>query len=172
MSQALATFFLPFQKGTATTRLPLSSGTWGCGSPVVKVMDHDRHVMSSSPVPLTRHGPVSSRTIRRHLAEGYLGSFGPLLGHSMTPTHQCLRLKWCHTGGNWTVQRNGTRSSFAPTASVMVWSVIAYNSRLPLVLFCGTMPNQRYMHDILEPHVLSLMQRLPGAIFQQHNVHP
>ncbi|GFX99959.1 uncharacterized protein TNCV_259961 [Trichonephila clavipes] len=25
---------------------------WGCGSPVVKVSDHDRHVMSSSPVPL------------------------------------------------------------------------------------------------------------------------
>ncbi|GFV15649.1 hypothetical protein TNCV_1690611 [Trichonephila clavipes] len=24
----------------------------GCGSPVVKVSDHDRHVMSSSPVPL------------------------------------------------------------------------------------------------------------------------
>ncbi|GFU03063.1 uncharacterized protein TNCV_113711 [Trichonephila clavipes] len=28
----------------------------GCGSPVVKVSDHGRHVMSSSPVPLkTRH---------------------------------------------------------------------------------------------------------------------
>ncbi|GFW52765.1 uncharacterized protein TNCV_2393441 [Trichonephila clavipes] len=25
---------------------------WGCGSPVVKVSDHGRHVMSSSPVPL------------------------------------------------------------------------------------------------------------------------
>ncbi|GFW74041.1 hypothetical protein TNCV_545651 [Trichonephila clavipes] len=25
--------------------------TWGCGSPVVKVSDHGRHVMSSSPVP-------------------------------------------------------------------------------------------------------------------------
>ncbi|GFW59243.1 uncharacterized protein TNCV_2781741 [Trichonephila clavipes] len=27
----------------------------GCGSPVVKVSDHDRHVMSSSPVPLKTH---------------------------------------------------------------------------------------------------------------------
>ncbi|GFV43927.1 uncharacterized protein TNCV_1669421 [Trichonephila clavipes] len=25
--------------------------TWGCGSPVVKVSDHDRHVTSSIPVP-------------------------------------------------------------------------------------------------------------------------
>ncbi|GFW40333.1 uncharacterized protein TNCV_1018911 [Trichonephila clavipes] len=25
--------------------------TWGCGSPVVKISDHGRHVMSSSPVP-------------------------------------------------------------------------------------------------------------------------
>ncbi|GFX61443.1 hypothetical protein TNCV_823491 [Trichonephila clavipes] len=24
----------------------------GCGSPVVRISDHDRHVMSSSPVPL------------------------------------------------------------------------------------------------------------------------
>ncbi|GFX91195.1 transposable element Tcb2 transposase [Trichonephila clavipes] len=26
-----------------------------------------------------------------------------------------------------------------------------------------------YVHDILQPHVLPLMQRLPGAIFQQEN---
>ncbi|GFT44726.1 uncharacterized protein TNCV_2845161 [Trichonephila clavipes] len=25
---------------------------WGCGSPVVKVSDHDGHVMSSNPVPI------------------------------------------------------------------------------------------------------------------------
>ncbi|GFU99866.1 uncharacterized protein TNCV_1257151 [Trichonephila clavipes] len=28
---------------------------WDCGSPVVKVSDHDRHVMSSSSVPLKTH---------------------------------------------------------------------------------------------------------------------
>ncbi|GFY06923.1 transposable element Tcb2 transposase [Trichonephila clavipes] len=31
------------------------------------------------------------------------------------------------------------------------------------------MTAQRYVHDILQPHVLPLMHRLPGAIFQQHN---
>ncbi|GFX54435.1 transposable element Tcb1 transposase [Trichonephila clavipes] len=32
------------------------------------------------------------------------------------------------------------------------------------------MTAQPYVHDILEPHVLPLRQRLPGAIFQQDNV--
>ncbi|GFW64259.1 transposable element Tcb1 transposase [Trichonephila clavipes] len=34
------------------------------------------------------------------------------------------------------------------------------------------MAAQRYVHDILQPHVLPLMQRLPGAIFQQDNARP
>ncbi|GFV53054.1 transposable element Tcb1 transposase [Trichonephila clavipes] len=34
------------------------------------------------------------------------------------------------------------------------------------------MTAQRYVHDILQPHVLPLMQRLPGAIFQQDNARP
>ncbi|GFU52125.1 uncharacterized protein TNCV_3066831 [Trichonephila clavipes] len=29
------------------------------------------------------------------------------------------------------------------------------------------MTAQRYVHDILQPHVLPLMQRLPGAIFNK-----
>ncbi|GFV65811.1 transposable element Tcb2 transposase [Trichonephila clavipes] len=31
------------------------------------------------------------------------------------------------------------------------------------------MTAQRYLHDILQSHVLPLMQRLPGPIFQQNN---
>ncbi|GFS60420.1 transposable element Tcb2 transposase [Trichonephila clavipes] len=57
----------------------------------------------------------------------------------------------------------------APTASVMAWGAIAYNTRSPLVLIRGSMTAQRYAHDILQSHVLPLMQRLPGAIFQQDN---
>ncbi|GFV63658.1 transposable element Tcb2 transposase [Trichonephila clavipes] len=57
----------------------------------------------------------------------------------------------------------------APTAGVMLWGAIAYNTRSPLILIRGTMTAQRYVHDILQPHVLPLMQRLPGAIFQQDN---
>ncbi|GFT41183.1 transposable element Tcb2 transposase [Trichonephila clavipes] len=51
----------------------------------------------------------------------------------------------------------------------MVWCAIVYNTQSPLVLIRGTMTAQRYVHYMLQPHVLPLMQRLPGAIFQQDN---
>ncbi|GFV77692.1 transposable element Tcb2 transposase [Trichonephila clavipes] len=54
----------------------------------------------------------------------------------------------------------------------MVWGVIGYNTRAPLVLIHGTMTAQRYVHGILQPHVLPIMQRLPGAVFQQDNARP
>ncbi|GFW44553.1 transposable element Tcb2 transposase [Trichonephila clavipes] len=54
----------------------------------------------------------------------------------------------------------------------MVWAAIAYNTWSPLVLIRSTMTAQRYVNDILQPHVLSLMQRLPGAIFQKDNARP
>ncbi|GFX44762.1 transposable element Tcb1 transposase [Trichonephila clavipes] len=34
------------------------------------------------------------------------------------------------------------------------------------------MTDERYVHDILQPHVLPLIQRLPEAIFQQDNARP
>ncbi|GFV66149.1 transposable element Tcb2 transposase [Trichonephila clavipes] len=46
--------------------------------------------------------PVSSRTIRRRLAEGHLGSRRPLRVLTLKPTHRCLRLEWCLARGNWT----------------------------------------------------------------------
>ncbi|GFU71477.1 transposable element Tcb1 transposase [Trichonephila clavipes] len=53
----------------------------------------------------------------------------------------------------------------------MVWGVIVYNARSPLVLICGTiyMTIPRYVYDIMQPHVLPLKQWLPEAIFQHHN---
>ncbi|GFW13574.1 HTH_Tnp_Tc3_2 domain-containing protein [Trichonephila clavipes] len=55
--------------------------------------------------------PVSSQTIRRRLAEGHLGSRRSLRVLPLTPTHRRLRLEWYRARGNWTVQRNGSRSS-------------------------------------------------------------
>lgn len=60
----------------------------------------------------------------------------------------------------------------SPTAGVMVWGAIAYDSRSPLVVIRGTITAQRYVQDILQPHVLPLMAGLPGAIFQQDNARP
>ncbi|GFU04940.1 uncharacterized protein TNCV_1290471 [Trichonephila clavipes] len=46
-----------------------------------------------------------------------------------------------------------------------VVNVVAYNTRSPLILIRGTMSAQQSAHDILQLHMLSLMKRLPGAIF-------
>ncbi|GFX40916.1 transposable element Tcb2 transposase [Trichonephila clavipes] len=54
----------------------------------------------------------------------------------------------------------------------MAWGAIAYNTRSTLVLIRGTMTVQRYVYDILQPHVLPLMQWFPGAISQQDNDRP
>ncbi|GFV95022.1 transposable element Tcb2 transposase [Trichonephila clavipes] len=59
-----------------------------------------------------------------------------------------------------------------PTAGVMEWNAIVYNTRSPLVLIRVTMTPQWYVHDIVQPQLLPLMQWLPGAIFQQDNARP
>ncbi|GFX01319.1 transposable element Tcb2 transposase [Trichonephila clavipes] len=50
----------------------------------------------------TLGAPVSSRTLRRRLAEGHLGSRHPLRVFPLMPTHRRLRLEWCHARSNWT----------------------------------------------------------------------
>ncbi|GFU68814.1 transposable element Tcb2 transposase [Trichonephila clavipes] len=110
-------------------------------------------------------GPVSSRTMRRRLAEGHLGPLHPLRVLPLKPTYRRLRLELCHARGNCTAAEwnqvvfsdesifylssddnrvrvwrpRGERLNpafalqrhIAPTAGVMVWGVIAYNTRSP-----------------------------------------
>ncbi|GFT62575.1 transposable element Tcb1 transposase [Trichonephila clavipes] len=118
----------------------------------------------------------------------------------LKPTHRSLRLEWCCTRGNytatewnqvvfsdkstlnlsnddnpvrvWRLRGEHVNPAFALQRYTDLWGAIAYNTRLPLILIRGTMTAQRYVHDILQPHVLPLMQRLPGAIFQQDNARP
>ncbi|GFV77702.1 transposable element Tcb2 transposase [Trichonephila clavipes] len=150
--------------------------------------------------------PVSSRTIRRRLVEGHLGSWRPLRVLPLTPIHRRLRLEWCHARGIWTAvewsqvvfsdesrfnlssddnrvrvwRSRGERLNpafalqrhTARISGAMVWGIIVYNTRSPLVLIRGNMTAQWYVNDILQPHVLPLMQRLPRAIFQQDNAQP
>ncbi|GFU58780.1 transposable element Tcb2 transposase [Trichonephila clavipes] len=60
----------------------------------------------------------------------------------------------------------------ARTAGVMVWGAIAYDSRSTLIVMHGTLTGQRYVDDILRPHVGPFLNVLPGVIFQQDNGHP
>ncbi|GFY28594.1 transposable element Tc3 transposase [Trichonephila clavipes] len=60
----------------------------------------------------------------------------------------------------------------ARTAGVMVWEGIAYDSRSTLIVMRGTLTGQRYVDDILRPHIGPFLNGLPGAIFQQDNARP
>ncbi|GFU03788.1 hypothetical protein TNCV_1473801 [Trichonephila clavipes] len=48
-----------------------------------------------------------------------------------------------------TVPRHNAR-----TARVIVWGAIAYDSRSTLIVMRGTLTSQRYVDDILQPHVV------------------
>ncbi|GFY17363.1 transposable element Tcb1 transposase [Trichonephila clavipes] len=49
---------------------------------------------------------------------------------------------------------------------------VAYYSRSTLIVMRGTLTGQRYVDDILRPHVGPFLNGLPGAIFEQDNVCP
>ncbi|GFX70480.1 transposable element Tcb1 transposase [Trichonephila clavipes] len=81
------------------------------------------------------------------------------------------------TGLQW----NGTRSSLAmnPDSIPAVMTIVfvcgdpAVNASIRPLLYSDTpLPQLWYVHGILKPHVLPLMQWLPGAIFHQDNARP
>ncbi|GFT19512.1 transposable element Tcb2 transposase [Trichonephila clavipes] len=55
---------------------------------------------------------------------------------------------------------------------VRVWRRPAYDNRSTLIVMRGTLTGQRYVDDILHPHVGPFLNGLPGAIFQQNNARP
>lgn len=57
----------------------------------------------------------------------------------------------------------------ARTPGIMVWGAIGYNCRSHLVHIAGNLNSDRYIREIVEPEVLPLLRRIPGAVFQQDN---
>ncbi|GBN81562.1 hypothetical protein AVEN_58723-1 [Araneus ventricosus] len=60
----------------------------------------------------------------------------------------------------------------ARTAGVMAWGGHNYASRSTLIVARGTLTGQRYVDDILRPHVGPFLNGLPGAISQLDNARP
>ncbi|CAH1999182.1 unnamed protein product [Acanthoscelides obtectus] len=58
------------------------------------------------------------------------------------------------------------------TVGVMVWGAIAYGSRSPLIFIRDNMNAQRYIHEVLEPHLLPYLDTLAHPTFQQDNARP
>ncbi|GFV63729.1 transposable element Tcb1 transposase [Trichonephila clavipes] len=56
-----------------------------------------------------------------------------------------------------------------PAPGIMVWGSIGYHSPTPLVRIASTLYRQRYISEGLESVVLSYLQGLTTAIFQQDN---
>lgn len=55
---------------------------------------------------------------------------------------------------------------------IMVWGAIAYGSRSQLVFIQATMNAQRYIDEVIEPHIIPYLQQLEDPLFQQDNATP
>ncbi|GFX14775.1 transposable element Tcb1 transposase [Trichonephila clavipes] len=140
---------------------------------------------------------IAPQTISRHLAEANLKSKRPFCALPLTPEHRQLRLQWCQARSMWNVT-DWQKVVFSDESrfvlgtddnSVRVWRRLGerYNSPLhcstlqcphswcngsTLIMMRGTLTGQRYVDDILRPHVGPFLNGLPGAIFQQDNARP
>ncbi|GFU77596.1 transposable element Tcb2 transposase [Trichonephila clavipes] len=123
---------------------------------------------------------IVPQTISRHLADANLKSKRPFRALPLTPEHRQLRLQWCQARSMWNV-RDWQKVVFSDESRfvlgtddnrVRVWRRPAYDRRSTLIVMRGTLTGQRYVDDILRPHVGPFLNGLPGAIFQQDNARP
>ncbi|GFY03411.1 transposable element Tcb2 transposase [Trichonephila clavipes] len=123
---------------------------------------------------------IVPQRISRHLAEANLKSKHPFRALPLTPEHRQLRLQWCQARSMWNVtgrQKVVFSDEFrfvlgTDDNRVRVWRRPAYDSRSTLIVMCGTLTGQRYVDDILRPHVGPFLNGLPGAIFKQDHARP
>ncbi|GFX48017.1 transposable element Tcb1 transposase [Trichonephila clavipes] len=59
-----------------------------------------------------------------------------------------------------------------PVPGIMVWGGIGYHSHTPLIRIAGTLSNQRYISEVLEPVAFPYIHGLATANFQQDNARP
>ncbi|GFY00899.1 transposable element Tcb2 transposase [Trichonephila clavipes] len=107
---------------------------------------------------------ISRKTVARRLRGGGLYARRPVVCVPLTRQHRTARLQWCREHHNWTEQdwacvlfsdeKNIQEKDRYPTCSIMVWASIMINGRTRLhVVANGTMTGQRYIDEVLIPHV-------------------
>ncbi|GFU75222.1 transposable element Tcb2 transposase [Trichonephila clavipes] len=127
---------------------------------------------------------IVPQTISRHLAEANLKSKRPLRALPLTPEHRQLRLLWCLARSMWNVT-DWQKVVFSDESQFVLGTddnrvrgcggalgSIAYDSRSTLIVMRGILTGQRYVDDILRPHVGPFLNGVPGTIFQQDNARP
>ncbi|GFT21567.1 transposable element Tc1 transposase [Trichonephila clavipes] len=116
----------------------------------------------------------------RHLAEANLKSKRPFRALPLTPEHRRLRPQWCQARSMWNVTdwqkvvfRDESRFVLGTDDNhVREWRHPAYDNRSTLIVMRVTLTGQRYVDDMLQPHVGPFINGLSEAIFQQDNAHP
>ncbi|GFW13746.1 transposable element Tcb2 transposase [Trichonephila clavipes] len=107
---------------------------------------------------------ISQKTVARRLRGGGLYARRPVVCVPLTRQHRTAHLQWCRQHHNWTEQdfacvlfsdeENIQEKDRYPTCSIMVWAAIMINGRTRLyVVAKGTMTGQRYIDEVLLPHV-------------------
>ncbi|GFV46263.1 transposable element Tcb2 transposase [Trichonephila clavipes] len=123
---------------------------------------------------------IVPQTISLRLVEANLKSKHPFRAIPLTPEHRQLRLQWCQARSIWNVT-DWQKVVFSDESQfvwetednrVREWRRPAYDRRSPLIVMRGTLTGQRYVDDILQPHVGPFLNDLPGTIFQQDIARP
>ncbi|GFU87393.1 transposable element Tcb2 transposase [Trichonephila clavipes] len=138
------------------------------------------HTVTRSTIQADVGVAIVPQTISRHLSEANLKSKRPFRALPLTPEHRQLRLQLCQARSIWNVTDwqkvvfNDVSRFVLGTDDnrVLVWRRPAYDSRSTLIVIRGTLTGQRYVDDILRPHVGPFLNGFPGAIFQQDNARP
>ncbi|GFY31128.1 transposable element Tcb1 transposase [Trichonephila clavipes] len=78
---------------------------------------------------------------------------------------------WRHRGERM-LNRCVVHRHTGPAQGIIVWGGIGKHSHTPIVRIAGTLHNQRYISEVLEPVVHPYIQGLTTTIFQQDNARP
>ncbi|GFT54044.1 transposable element Tcb1 transposase [Trichonephila clavipes] len=123
---------------------------------------------------------IVPQTISRHLAETNLQSKRPFRALPLTSEHRnCV-----YSGAKpdqCGMSQIGKRLCLVMDPGLF-WGqmmtvyrcggALSYDSRPTLIVVRGNLTGQRYIDDILRPHVGPFLSGLPGALFQQDNARP
>ncbi|GFW35256.1 transposable element Tcb2 transposase [Trichonephila clavipes] len=103
---------------------------------------------------------ISRNTVVRRLRGGGLYARRPVVRVPLTRKHRTARLQWCREHHNWTEQDwacvlfSDERKGPISDVQYHVWAYIMINGRTHLhVVANGTMNGQRYIDEVLLPHV-------------------
>ncbi|GFS52728.1 transposable element Tcb1 transposase [Trichonephila clavipes] len=132
-------------------------------------MDTERRARSQKP-------PIPSSREDRHVTRiALMDRVDKSLALSQELGNQVLftASRWSHPSlshrGERTLEACIRHRHTGPSSGVMVWGVIGYTSRLPLVHIDGTSNSARYISGVLRPVAIRFIRTLRDPMFQQDN---